>query len=254
MILKISLDLGYLLGKRYDKIEEIRAKLCEMVEFVISKDNLYAVKEKEEMLFEALQDKFWDELTFEKIEWLLIEIAPLMKFFERTKTRVYQIDKVDRLLNVKVMEKELEEDGKLKKFLEENPIALKLKKGEGITSNEIKELENGMKKLGYGFTIELIQAIQGKDFISFLYDVIGISHEKDPKVEMEKAFDNFIIKNSHYSGKQLEFLRLLKKVFIERKSIDLKDFAKEPFKDEVHLFEFPQLVEIVDKVNELRWK
>ena len=71
---------------------------------------------------------------------------------------------------------------------------------------------------------------------------------------MEEMFDKYIIKNSHYSDRQLEFLNLLKKVFIERKSIDFPDLAKDPFKDEVGLFNLVELNEIVEKMNELRWK
>ncbi len=255
-ILEVEKLFKFVLDKRLDKVEEIKINVKDKIENILLKDNLTEIKNKRDLLIGILQETFWDDLTFKSIEWLIIEVSPLMKYFEPFKLNIVQVDKPDFVREVLDFEKEIKEDNKMQAFLNKNPIALKLKKGEGVTSAELKELEAEMKKLSYGFTIEQVQKVQGKDFVAFLYDVIGKSYDKDPRLEMEKAFDDFIIKNSHYTGKQLEFLRLLKKVFIERKCIDLKDFAKEPFSSEnpTSLFEFSDLVNIVDRVNELRWK
>lgn len=255
-ILEVEKLFQFVLNENRDKIEKIRASVKDKVENLLLKDNLTEIKEKRDLLIGVLQLRFWEELTFKSVEWLIIEIAPLMKYFEPAKPYIVQIDKPDFVREVLDFEKEIKEDTKMQEFLKKNPIALQLREGKGITSSEIKALEAEMKTLSYGFTIEQVQKVQGKDFIAFLYDIIGKSYDKDPRLEMEHAFDEFILKNSHYTGKQLEFLRLLKEVFLERKSIELKDFAKEPFSSEnpTSLFEFGDLVTLVDKVNELRWK
>lgn len=245
-----------ILDKDFQKVEDIKNSIRGKVENVLFKENLDEIRLKRDSLISVLQENFWDDLTFKSVEWLIIEIAPLMKYLEKRKRKIIQIDKPDFVSEVKDYRKEIKEDDKLKKFFSENPVVLKLKKGEGITSEELVRLEESMKDLGYGFTIEHIQKVQKKDFILFLYEVIGKSHDKDPRKVMESRFVEYIIENSHYSSKQIEFLRLLMKVFIERKKIRLEDLADDPFRDEnpTDIFKFDELVSIVNKVNELRWQ
>ncbi|MBS3077007.1 DEAD/DEAH box helicase family protein, partial [Candidatus Pacearchaeota archaeon] len=45
--------------------------------------NLEAVRKKEDGIKKILQDKFWNELTFEDIDFLIREIAPLMVYYEK---------------------------------------------------------------------------------------------------------------------------------------------------------------------------
>ncbi|MCK4614426.1 MAG: hypothetical protein KAU14_06455, partial [Thermoplasmata archaeon] len=76
----------------------------------------------------------------------------------------------------------------------------------------------------------------------------------DPKAHIEKRFNEYIIANRDYNVRQLEFLTLLKKVFSERKWIELPDFAKDPLREEHPLdyFEFGELENIVKRCNEIK--
>ncbi|MCH8519867.1 MAG: DEAD/DEAH box helicase family protein [Nanoarchaeota archaeon] len=244
----------HILELNYEEIEKIKQSILEKIEILLEKKNLEIIKMNEKVLVSLFDENFWSELTFSKVEFLIKDIAPLMQFYEKAPAKMYQIDKKDSILQEREFEKAVEKDGRVEKFLKDNPIALKLKKGEGILPKEIRQLEEELKKLGYGFSVEEIQKMQGKDFIDFLYEMIGESPKYSSKEEMGRAFNEFIIENSHYSQQQLEFLELLKKVFMDRKVIELKDLSREPFKDETHVFNFPELVAVVDKINELRWR
>ncbi|MDP3484903.1 MAG: type I restriction-modification enzyme R subunit C-terminal domain-containing protein [Methanobacteriaceae archaeon] len=71
---------------------------------------------------------------------------------------------------------------------------------------------------------------------------------------IEKRFNDYIVENVHYTSRQVEFLMLLKKVFSERKHIEMKDLGGPPFEDEnpLDLFSYEELVGIVDKCNRIR--
>jgi type I restriction enzyme, R subunit len=75
-----------------------------------------------------------------------------------------------------------------------------------------------------------------------------------PRAIIEKRFDSYITNNPQYTSRQLEFLMLLKKVFAERKHIEMKDLGSPPFEDEnpLDLFSYEELVGIVDKCNEIK--
>ncbi|MDW7727726.1 MAG: type I restriction-modification enzyme R subunit C-terminal domain-containing protein [Candidatus Methanoperedens sp.] len=80
------------------------------------------------------------------------------------------------------------------------------------------------------------------------------SRNNNPKELVELKFDEFIIGNNDYNSKQMEFLRLLRKVFAERKYIELSDFAKLPLSEErpSDYFQLGELRAIVAKCNEIK--
>lgn len=81
-----------------------------------------------------------------------------------------------------------------------------------------------------------------------------MSRSDDPKELIEKRFNQFIIEKNQYNSRQLEFLVLLKKVFADRKHIELKDMAEPPLSDEhpLDIFEIGELKRIVDCCNRIK--
>ena len=117
-------------------------------------------------------------------------------------------------------------------------------------------MEYELISINPSYTIDNIQVNLKKDFIIFLLEIIGLTQKPDfdPREIIEKEFNKHIMSNVNYNSKQIEFLILLKKVFVNRKYIELKDFAKAPFKNEnpVELFNgVEELKNIVTKCQEL---
>ena len=249
---------GFILENKLDNIEGVKYYVQEMISNVIRKENLTEVKANRDKLLKIMRDEFWNELSFEDVEFLIKEIAPLMKYFEPMPRKMLQIDAPDMTLRVERIEKEMKEDEKFKEFREKNPILKRLKSGEGITSEEIFELERQLSNLNPVYTIENIQKYQKIDFVLFLRKMLDLSvREYDPKEIIEQEFDRFIIgRSGKYNSTQLEFLHLLKKVFAERKYIHLEDFAKSPLAEErpTELFRIDELKEIVQKCRNIRVK
>lgn len=253
-ILKAEKLFNAVLDRNKEKIDKIRRELVFMIRNVADKDNLQVISEKKPQLIRAQQMEFWEDLTFEDVEFLVREIAPVMKYFEPTSRPVVDISAFDMIVDWKEFEKEVKEDESLKRLLERNESVRKLKEGEGITSRELLDLEKELSSLKPEITIEYIQKQQNIDFLLFLRDIIKIKRNEDPRTMIEKRFDSYITNNPQYTSRQLEFLMLLKKVFAERKHIEMKDLGSPPFEDEnpLDLFSYEELVGIVDKCNRIR--
>lgn len=253
-ILKAEKLFDFVLDSEKEKIEKLRSELTFMIRIVMEKDNLQAISEKKAQLIRARKPEFWEDLTFEDVEFLVQEIAPLMKYYEPSGKPVVDIPVVDEILSWTEFEKEIKEDEDLNRLLERSEAVRKLKEGEGINSVELIELEKELSSLKPEITIEHIQKQQNIDFLQFLRDIIHIKREDNPRSVIEKRFDNYITQNVHYTSRQLEFLMLLKMVFAERKHIDMKDLGEPPFAEEnpLDLFSYEELEGIVEKCNNIR--
>ena len=245
----------YVLDRNLEKIDQVRIYVTEMCENILQRDNLTEIKENRDEIIRVLQEEFWEELTFNDVEFLVIVIAPLMKYYEPNPKKVIQIDAPDVVLVREKYEKEVKEDEELKEFLKNNPLVKKIKDG-GITAHELLELELQLSSLRPGLTIENIQKYQKTDFLLFLREIIGLTYEYDPKELIERRFDEYITNNTEYNSKQLEFLRLLKKVFAERKHIEITDLANPPLSEEHPLdyFQIEDLKSIIKKCNQIKMK
>jgi type I restriction enzyme R subunit len=247
----------YIIDQKNDSIQKTREDIELKLENVMQKSNLTEVKNKKKEIIYALQEDFWNDLTFEKVNFLIKELAPLMRFYEPVPKKILQVDAPDLLLDIRFLEKEIKEDPLFHKFLDNNPLIKKFKKDEGITSQELMLLEQQMAQIKPEFTIDKVQRYYKKDFIQFVREISGLKRTYDPRVLIEREFDKYIIEKScQYNSKQLEFLTLLKKVFANQKHLEMRDFAKPPLSDENPLdkFEMSQLREIINRCNQLKLK
>jgi type I restriction enzyme, R subunit len=254
-ILQTEKLFGYVLDRNFEKIDQVRMYVTEMCENILQRDTLTQIKENRDDIIRVLEEGFWEDVTFNDVEFLVLVIAPLMKYYEPDPKKVIQIDAPDVVLVREKYIKEIKEDEELKEFLKNNPLVKKIEDG-GITAHELLDLELQLSSLRPGLTIENIQKYQKKDFLLFLRDIIGLTYEYDPKELIERRFDEYITSNTQYTSKQLEFLRLLKKVFAERKHIEITDLANPPLSNEHPLdyFQIDDLKLIIKKCNEIKMK
>jgi len=254
--LQVEKLFKFILEDDAGRIIRIKSYVIEMLENILRKINLSDIKAKEKQIIEAMQEKFWDDITFEKVEFIVKELAPLMVHYEKETGRIIQIDKPDQILLISEVENEIKEDPKLKEFVEKNALLKKIKNGEGITSKELVELERLFTELNPAYTIENVQKILKKDFLVFIHQIIGLTQEYDPKELIEREFDKQIIEVNHYNDRQIDFLRLLKKFFADRKHVELKDFAEDPLGElnPSDRFSYEQLKTIKKRCDKIRMK
>lgn len=256
-ILQVEKLFGHILENDREKIYKVKEYVQEKMENILEKDHLESVQEKREDILKVFQDPFWDGVTFDDVEFMIRELAPLMIYYEKNPKKIIQVDAPDLVLSVEKLQHEVKEDEDLKKFVASNPLLRKIKDGEGITSLELIKLEEELSKIRPGITIENVQKIQKIDFILFLRQILGLSQDYDPQEMIEREFDKHIIeKNQNYNSEQIKFLQVLKKVFARTKRIDLKDFTVPPLSNERPLDKFPtsELQKIVVECNKIKMK
>ncbi len=80
-ILKSEKLFQLVLDMDREKIQNSKKEIIYMIKNVLDKDNLEEISKNKSKLIRALQLEFWDDLTFDDIEFLVREIAPSMKYF-----------------------------------------------------------------------------------------------------------------------------------------------------------------------------
>jgi type I restriction enzyme R subunit len=120
----------------------------------------------------------------------------------------------------------------------------------------LEELELQLSTLKPGLTVENVQKYQNIDFLSFLHKIMGLTEKHDPKELIEYEFDQYVLAKTEYNSKQLAFLLVLKKVFANRKRIELPDLANPPLSNEHPLdyFRIEELKLVIDKCNRIKMK
>jgi type I restriction enzyme R subunit len=85
---------------------------------------------------------------------------------------------------------------------------------------------------------------------------MGLTEKYDPKELIEYEFDRHINESQTYNSKQISFLFVLKKVFADRKTIKLSDFANPPLSNEHPLdyFKIEDLKLLIAKCNQIKMK
>ncbi len=242
--------------KNNDKTKEgkVEEYVKEKAEAIWDK-NLEAIKQRQNDLIRIQQEPFWEEITFEDVDFLIRDIAPLMIFYEPDRKNMLRINAPDIVLKVEKEIMQVKEDPDYRYFINSNKLLKKIRDGEGVTSEELLEIERQLRELNPSFTIENIQ--QTKDFVLFLRELLEIKGLPNPQEMIKWEFDKYIAdKNEHYTAEQLKFLRLLEQVFIRAKHIELKNFAEHPLAEgrPLDVFTKKQLEVIIQKCNKLKWK
>ena len=256
-ILQVEKLFGYILDENMDKIYAVKEYVKEKMENILQKDHLETVQDKREEIMKVFQDAFWDELTFDDVEFMLKELAPLMVYYEKNPKKMIQVDAPDYILAVENFKMQVKEDTSLVYFINTNPYLKKIKNGEGVTSEELLKLEEQLRELKPEITIENVQRIQKVDFLVFIHKILGLKQEYDPQVLIEREFDAHVIRGSHhYNSEQIKFLQVLKKVFARTKHIELKDFTVPPLSNERPLdkFQTSELQKIVVDCNKIKMR
>ncbi len=235
-----------------EKLMEEQDFILERVENIWS-SNLQVVREKQEQIMRVMQEKFWKELTFADIDFLIRVIAPLMKYYEPERKKIIRVDAPDSTLKIEQFKMPEKEDPELEE-IKKNPLMQKMAK-QGVTWKELIEIEKQLKELNSMWTIENIQREQ--DFVLFLRGILDLKDLPDPQEMIRNEFEKLIVENNkEYNAGQIKFLRLLEKFFAFNKHLTPKDFTVHPLADENPLNKFSQeqLKEIVKEVEKIMIK
>ena len=238
-----------------DDIENIMEEhdfLLEKIENVWS-SNLQVIRAKQEEIMKVMQEKFWKELTFADIDFLIRVIAPLMKYYEPERKKIIRVDAKDYTSSIEEFQMQIKEDPNLE-YIKNSGLMKKMVK-EGVTWKELFEIEKELKEMNSTWTIENIQ--KREDFVLFLRNILELNNLPDPQEMIKWEFEKLIVENNkEYNAEQIRFLRLLEKFFAYNKHLTPKDLTMHPLSDENPFDKFSQeqLKEIIKEVEKIKIK
>jgi len=235
------------LSEEKDKAETLKEGIVEQIsELPLS---VSFVKAEEDLIRAAQTNHYWARSDSNVLEDVLDELntrlGPLMKFREQqTGPGPVHLDLTDVLHNKERVEfgpqhesvsisryREMVE-AMIAELTAHNPILQKIKNGENVTPIEATELAELLHAEHPHITEDLLRQVyknRKARFIQFIRHILGIEILKSFPETVSEAFDQFIRQHSNLSGRQLEFLNLLKGFIIEREKVEKKDLINAPF-------------------------
>ncbi|MFH2059832.1 MAG: DEAD/DEAH box helicase family protein [Pseudomonadota bacterium] len=205
------------------------------------------IVKREKVLIEfSQQNNYWSTATDETLDVLVEKLAPLMKFREKDTDGPGPVllDLKDKVKNKEFVEfgpqneavsitryKEMVEE-QIMALTKSNPILLKIKRGEQLSSEETKELTQTLYDTHPHITENLLQAVyqnRKARFVQFIRHILGIEILTSFPDTVATAFDQFIKEHTDLNIRQLEFLRLLKEFIIQREKVEKRDLIQSPF-------------------------
>jgi type I restriction enzyme R subunit len=204
------------------------------------------VKTEESLIRASQTNHYWAKADEEALDELTAKLGPLMKFREPSVTGPGQVhlDLTDTLHNKEMVEfgpqheavsisryREMVE-ALISELTEHNAILLKVKNGQEISQDEADELAELLHSEHPHITEDLLrQAYKNHKahFIQFIRHILGIEVLKSFPEAVNEAFEQFLHQHTNLTGRQLEFLNLLKNFIVERERVEKKDLINAPF-------------------------
>lgn len=238
----VEISLAHLADEK-DKFQTLKDSIVEEIGELPLSINIVA-REKD-LIHQAQTNHYWATVTEDKFEELIDKLSPLMKFREAV------IPLAPAKFNLKdiVAEKEFVEFGpqhealsvakyrelvekKINELVMSSPILQKLKQGKDITSEEAEQLAEELHSEHPHITIGLLRKVYNHrkaELIQFVKHILGIQELETFAQTVTKAFDDFVVKHSYLTGRQLQFLDLLKGFVLERGEVSKRNLIESPF-------------------------
>ena len=203
------------------------------------------VKQEEPLIRAAQTGHYWAKADEDTFDEMVLKLGPLMKFREQNSGQ----EQTYLDLNDEVHKKEWVEfgpqhesasitryremvEGVIAELTEHNPVLQKIKIGETISAYEANELAKSLYEEHPHITEDLLRQVYKNHkarFIQFIRHILGIEVLKSFPDEVSATFDQFVRAHTTLSGRQLDFLNLLKNFIVEREKVEKKDLISAPF-------------------------
>lgn len=238
----VEVSLAHLAGET-EKFETLKESIIEEIGELPLSINIVA--REQELIRQAQNNHFWATINEDKFEELIQNLSPLMKYREAV------IPLAPAKFNFKdiVAEKEFLEFGpqhealsvakyrelvekKINELVTSSQILQKLKQGQEITTNEAEQLAEELHKEHPHITIDLLRRVYNHRkaaLVQFIKHILGIQQLETFAETVTKAFDDFIVKHSYLTSRQLQFLDLLKNFVLEKGDVSKRNLIESPF-------------------------
>ena len=121
---------------------------------------------------------------------------------------------------------------KINELVSSSQILQKLKDGQEITEVEATQLAEELHDEHPHITIDLLRRVYNHRkaaLVQFIKHILGIAVLVSFPETVAGAFDEFIGKHSYLSGRQLQFLDLLRRFILEKGEVSKRNLIESPF-------------------------
>ena len=232
-----------LLNEENDQAETIKAGIIEQIsELPLS---VSFVKQEEALIRNAQTSHYWAKADEDAFDDMVTKLGPLMKFRDHsTGQEQTYLDLADELHKKEWVEFGPQHEAVgisryrdmvealIAELTEHNPVLQKIKNGHAVSITETKELAEFLRESHPHITEELlckVYHIRHAHLLQFIRHILGIEVLTSFPDEVSAAFDQFIRTHTTLSGRQMDFLNLLKRFIIEREKVEKQDLIHAPF-------------------------
>lgn len=232
-VLILKIQRSFLRNKMSQSSNDIK-KIREIAAFLLRyKSAIPQVFEKAEVLKEAISESTWNEITFNKLEYLRVNIRELTKYIDSGERKLIDINVDD---DIEKIDTEGRDDTLIDiRTYRERVIDYLTQNGEDPTIEKIRNLQQldkqdaeRLKQLLFfdlGSEEEYNENANGKSLGAFIRSLIGIDQEA-----VNKAFGKYL-EEHQLNSKQQDFINTIVKYVQKNGDIELADMLNsDPFK------------------------
>lgn len=233
------------LNDEKEKYDTLKNGVIEQISELPLSVNIVAFEK--ELIEKAQTAAFWAKAADGSFDELAEKLAPLMKFRDpggNGPVPPVLLDLKDLIHKKEFVEfgpefeavsvaryREMVEE-RIRELTAANPVLRKIREGRDISEEEAAELAKALHDEHPHITVELLRRAynnQKAHFIQFIRHILGIEVLESFPESVSKAVDMFVAAHSNMTGRQLEFLELLKNYIIERGTLEKRDLIQAPF-------------------------
>lgn len=231
------------------EIDRLKTSIAEMVDRLPR--TLDSVRAKEVLMDNVLSRSFWENVSFEDVQLLLSDLAPLMPYMAKEPRETIVIDMSDIIAErkewqisdgndpsyVEAYRREIE--ARIKALAETHPTIRKIRNNEPLTDYDLEQLEETLlnaaltpdnPQLSSLSSLADLYPSRHASLVDFIRQVLGLYSSPAPDALIKEAFQTYIIENNkHYSSDQLNFILTLQTVFLKKKHIEYSTPWQPPF-------------------------
>jgi type I restriction enzyme R subunit len=205
---------------------------------------VHLVAQKSDLIRKAKMEYFWNMADNVTLDNLTEQLAPLMEYRQKTTKNFVTLNIRDAIEKKEMVEfgahHEMVTISRYKEMLAQkiaeleanNEIVKRIKQGETITEEDVKQLAILLEKQSPHVTEKILQKVfdnRKAKFIHFIRHLLGLTELQPFTDVVNQNFDRFVSQHNDFTTTQLQFLDILRGYIIERGSISKKDLIQAPF-------------------------
>ncbi|MBN1384755.1 MAG: DEAD/DEAH box helicase family protein [Elusimicrobia bacterium] len=239
-----NLGFSFLMNKQ-EEIEMYKNSIIDDIKRLPR--NLKAVKALSKHIDKVLSSVFWENLDYDKIEYIKKHLTEIMKYKLIETPDIVKLDLDDAVVERKWIEfgpnaegdyvanyrKKIEE--RIIELAESHPTLKKIKQDIPISDKDLQDLENTLNSPELYITEDNLRKVFVRPygtFVQFIKNILGLYKFPDPEELINESFNTYVVERNNrqeLTTEQIRFLRTVKNVFAKKKHIEYDDLFEPPF-------------------------